>query len=113
MGKDVPQARTMLGNDAISAFGAEVSIGDDCRTLCLVIGRGLLERDVAEVGGRPVAHFGAGRLLAVIGLAQLPLLQCRPNIRAAAPVSIDPGRFSRFAEFAFPSENEVQPNEGD
>jgi len=86
------------GPSTAEAFGADVSLRADGRSLFFVVGReGPPDAAVRSVGGTVVTHLQEPRrALAVAPLAAHSQLREHRDLRLAGPVSIDPQRFERF-----------------
>lgn len=86
------------GSTTAEAFGADVSLRADGRSLFFVVGRkGSPDAAVRSVGGSIVTHLQAPeRALAVAPLAAHAELREHRDLRLAGPVSVDPQRFERF-----------------
>ena len=90
-----------VGSSAASrAFGASVSIATEGQSLFLVVGRtGPPDGAVRSVGGQVLMRLSdQHRVLAAAALDAYAALRRHPEIALAGPVSIDPGRFVRFAQ---------------
>lgn len=82
------------------AFGADVSVAADGRSLFFVIGRaGPPDLAVRAAGGQVVTRLpDPRRVLAIAPLDAYSSLSRHPAIALAGPVAIDAARFGRFAE---------------
>lgn len=82
------------------AFGADVSIAADGRSLFFVIGRsGPPDVAVRAAGGEVVTRLpDPRRVLAVAPLDAYSGLSRHPAVALAGPVTIDAERFGRFAQ---------------
>jgi len=83
-----------------AAFGAEVSMPMEGRSLFFVVGRdGPPDNAVNSVGGTIVARLGEPRqALAVAPLAAHSQLRLHPRLRQAGPITINPQKFGQFAQ---------------
>ena len=81
------------------AFGAQITMPIDGRSLFFVVGRtGPPDRIIASVGGSIVTHLpDSRRVLALAPLEALGTLTNHPDLAVAGPVSVDEARFSSFA----------------
>lgn len=81
------------------AFGADVRVRDEGRSLFLVVGRqGAPDHAVRAAGGQVVTRLpDRRRVLAVAPLAAYGPLTAHPEVELAGPVSIDAARFGAFA----------------
>lgn len=91
-------AAPAAGSSTAEAFGADVSLRADGRSLFLVVGHeGPPDAAVRSVGGTVVTHLqDARRALAVAPLAAHAELRAHRDLKLAGPVSVDPRRFERF-----------------
>jgi hypothetical protein len=82
------------------AFGAQVSLPMEGRSLFFLVGRdGPPDPIVRAAGGFVVTRLpDARRVLAVLPLAAGTALRDHPGLELAGPVSIDAERFGRFTE---------------
>ena len=82
------------------AFGADVSLDMEGRSLFFLVGRGEPpDRIVQGAGGVVVTRLpDPRRVLAVLPLTAFVELQRHPGIELAGPVALDPERFGRFAQ---------------
>ena len=90
-----------VGSSATSrAFGANVAVATEGQSLFLVVGwTAPPDAAVRATGGQVVTRLpDPRRVLAVAPLEAYSALSRHPEIALAGPVSIDPGRFSRFAQ---------------
>ena len=82
------------------AFGADVSVAADGRSLFFVIGRtGPPDPAVSAAGGQIVTRLpDPRRVLAVAPLDAYARLSRHPAVALAGPITIDAERFGRFAQ---------------
>ena len=87
-------------SDTARAFGAEVSVGMEGRSLFFVLGRGgPPDPAVRAAGGQIVTRLpDPRRVLAVVPLDAYSGLSRHPAVALAGPVSIDAARFGSFAK---------------
>ena len=91
-------AASTTGSATAEAFGAEVSLRADGRSLFLVVGHeGPPDAAVHSVGGSVVTHLQEPRrALAIAPLAAHAELRAHRDLELAGPVSVEPRRFERF-----------------
>lgn len=82
------------------AFGARVSLPIEGRSLFFLVGRSAPPDAIVRAnGGIVVTRLpDPRRVLAVLPLAAHAGLRAHPGLELAGPVTIDAGRFGRFAE---------------
>jgi hypothetical protein len=87
-------------SDTARAFGADVSVAANGRSLFFVIGHsGPPDLAVRAAGGQVVTRLpDARRVLAVAPIDAYTGLSRHPAVALAGPVSIDAARFSSFAK---------------
>lgn len=91
-----------VGSSATSrAFGASVAVATEGQSLFFVVGWSAPpDVPVRSAGGHVVTRLpDPRRVLAVAPLEAYSELSRHPEIALAGPVSIDPERFGRFAQF--------------
>lgn len=91
---------TSPGSSATAeAFGADVRVRDEGRSLFFVVGRGgPPDRAVLAAGGQVVTRLpDPSRVLALAPLESYARLTRHPEIELAGPISIDAERFGAFA----------------
>ncbi|MGH3072291.1 MAG: hypothetical protein ACRDNB_08490 [Gaiellaceae bacterium] len=90
-----------VGSSATArAFGANVEVAADGRSLFLVVGWvGPPDVAIRSVGGQVVTRLpDRRRVLAVAAFDAYTALSRHPDVALAGPVSIDAERFGRFAQ---------------